>query len=71
LDGTELAEGILPYVTQLMKGLEGFVLLLSVIDPDEVELPERLRHVPAATLAPVKNPRKMPIPSRTKQVGLM
>jgi nucleotide-binding universal stress UspA family protein len=51
LDGTELAEGILPYVTELMKGLDGSIVLLSVIDPDAVESPERLRRVPAATHA--------------------
>lgn len=43
LDGSELAEGILPYVSQLMKGLDGSIVLLLVIDPDAVELPGRLR----------------------------
>ncbi len=51
LDGSELAEGILPYVSQLMKGVDGSITLLSVIDPDAVELPVRLRHIPAATHA--------------------
>ncbi len=51
LDGSELGEGILPYVSQLMKGVNGSVILLSVIDPDAVELPERLRHIPAETHA--------------------
>ena len=51
LDGSELAEGILPYVSQLMKGVDGSIILLTVIDPDAVELPERLRHIPAATHA--------------------
>lgn len=49
LDGSELAEGILLYVSQLMKGLDGSIVLLSVIDPDVVELPKRLRQVPSVT----------------------
>ena len=32
LDGTELAEGILPYVSQLSKGLNMPLVLLSVVD---------------------------------------
>lgn len=51
LYGSELAKSILPYVRQLMKGVDGCVILLSVIDPDAVELPERLRHIPAQTHA--------------------
>jgi nucleotide-binding universal stress UspA family protein len=47
LDGSELAEGILPYVSQLARGLEMSLVLLSVVDPDDVELPERLRVAPA------------------------
>lgn len=43
LDGSELAEGILPYVIYLAKGMNTPLLLLSVIDPDAVELPERMR----------------------------
>ena len=34
-----------------MKGVDGTVVLLSVIDPDAVDLPERLRHIPAASHA--------------------
>ncbi len=43
LDGSELAEGILPYVSQLAKGLGFPLVLLSVIDPNTIELPERFR----------------------------
>lgn len=43
LDGTELAEGILPYVSRLAKGLDIPMLLVSVIDPDAVEIPERMQ----------------------------
>ena len=42
LDGTGLAEGILPYVSQLSKGLGMELVLLAVVDPDAVEIPERL-----------------------------
>jgi nucleotide-binding universal stress UspA family protein len=48
LDGTEMAEGILPYVTQIAKGLDTPLVLLSVIDPDALELPESLERPPAA-----------------------
>ncbi len=41
LDGTELAEGILPYVTRLARGLQMPVVLLTVIDPDEVHISRR------------------------------
>lgn len=49
LDGTELAVGILPYVSHLAKGLNVPVTLLSVIDPDALELPEYMRRAPGAT----------------------
>lgn len=42
LDGTELAEGILPYITDVAAGLGTSVVLLSVIDPDAIDLPERI-----------------------------
>ncbi len=45
LDGTELAEGILPYVSQLSKGLGMELVLLAVVDPDAVEIPDRLAPV--------------------------
>ncbi len=41
LDGTELAEGILPYVSQLARGFDIPIVLLSVVDPDTVRMPER------------------------------
>ncbi len=40
LDGTESAEGILPYVSQLARGLNAPLVLLSVIDPEDVNLPK-------------------------------
>ena len=43
LDGTELAEGILPYVSQLAIGLDIPMVLISVIDPDSFEMPYGLR----------------------------
>lgn len=48
LDGSELAEGILPYITNLAAGLNTSVVLLSVIDPDAIELPDRIRGEPRA-----------------------
>ena len=49
LDGTDLAEGILPYVSRLAKGMDTPLVLLSVVDPDTIELPERMRNVPSDT----------------------
>lgn len=40
LDGSELAEGILPYVMQMARGLDLPVTLLSVVDPEDVEMPD-------------------------------
>ena len=34
LDGSEIAEGVIPYVTQLAAGLQAGVLLHTVVDPD-------------------------------------
>jgi nucleotide-binding universal stress UspA family protein len=48
LDSTELAEGILPYVSQIAKGMGARLILLSVIDPDALELPESMAARPAA-----------------------
>ena len=42
LDGSELAEGILPYVSQLASGLDGTLMLLLVADPHVLELAEGL-----------------------------
>ena len=42
LDGSELAEGILPYVSQLARGLDGTLMLLLVADPHVLELAEGL-----------------------------
>lgn len=41
LDGTELAEGILPFVSQLAKSPDVSIVLLSVIDPGDAEVPVR------------------------------
>lgn len=54
LDGTELAEGILPCISNLAASLETSVVLLSVIDPDAVELPERMGDVPHVGAARVE-----------------
>ena len=43
LDGTELAESILPYVSQLAIGLNAPLVLFTVIDPDAVEMPYNLQ----------------------------
>ena len=40
LDGTDLAEGVLPYVSQLASGLNAPLVLLLVIDPHSVDAPE-------------------------------
>ena len=37
LDGSELAEGILPYVAQLAKGLDIPLVLLTVMEPDSLD----------------------------------
>ena len=42
LDGSELAEGIPPYITNMAASLGTFVVLLSVINPDAIEFPGRL-----------------------------
>ena len=39
LDGSDLAEGVLPYVTQVARGYDAPVQLLSVIDPEDIDLP--------------------------------
>ena len=41
LDGSELAEGILPFICQFGRGLSAPLVLLSVIDPHAVESGER------------------------------
>lgn len=47
LDGSEMAEGILPFVSQLSRGLGMPLVLLSVIDPDAIELPDDLSRRPS------------------------
>lgn len=42
LDGTEMADSIVPYVSQIAGGLKSRVLLLSVVDPEELEFFTRL-----------------------------
>ena len=42
LDGTKLAGGILPYVSQLSRGLGMELVLLTVVDPATVAIPESL-----------------------------
>ena len=42
LDGSEVSEGILPYVSELAKGLDIPLTLLSVVDVDSIEVPKHL-----------------------------
>lgn len=49
LDFTDVSEGILPYVGQLARGLEMPLVLLSVIDPESVEMPDSIRNRPRST----------------------
>ena len=43
LDGSEVAEGILPYVSTLAKGLDISLMLLTVLHPDSIEGPVPVR----------------------------
>ena len=43
LDGSELAEGILPYVAQIASGVGARITLITVVDPDMLEIPAALR----------------------------
>ena len=43
LDGSELAEGILPYVAQIAGGVGARITLITVVDPDMLEIPAALR----------------------------
>lgn len=43
LDGSKLAEGILPFVSQLARGLSSSLVLLSVIDLEATDIPKRQR----------------------------
>ena len=43
LDGTDLAEGILPYVVRIARGAGARITLLTVVDPDMLEVPGTLR----------------------------
>ena len=43
LDGSELAEGILPYVAQIASGVGARITLLTVVDPEMLEIPNALR----------------------------
>ena len=45
LDGTDLAEGILPYVVGIARGAGARITLLTVVDPDMLEVPGTLRGV--------------------------
>lgn len=41
LDGSEVSEGILPYVSHMAEGLNIPVTLMTVLDKDEIDLPAR------------------------------
>ena len=43
LDGTDLAEGILPYVAQIAAGVGARITLITVVDPDMLEIPAAMR----------------------------
>ena len=43
LDGSELAEGILPYVAQIAAGVGARITLITAVDPDMFEIPAALR----------------------------
>ena len=43
LDGTDLAEGILPYVVRIARGVGARITLLTAVDPDMLEVPSTLR----------------------------
>jgi nucleotide-binding universal stress UspA family protein len=64
LDGSEEAEGILPFVTAIVKGTEATVTLLTVIDTDSVEV-ARPRAEAQSSMAPgslfVTSTRPQPI----------
>lgn len=40
LDGSEIAEGILPYAIQLARGLGMQAVVMSVVDPDDLDFPD-------------------------------
>ena len=42
LDGSDVARGILPYILYVAKGLDMPLVLLTVLDPDDADLPESL-----------------------------
>ena len=48
LDGSDLAEGMLPYVSQLARGLNAKVTLLSVVEPDAIQATGRAFGQPGA-----------------------
>ena len=39
LDGTDVAKGILPYVSQVAKKADTSLVLLTIVDPDDIEYP--------------------------------
>ena len=43
LDGSELSEGILPYVARIAGGVGARITLLTVVDPEMLEVPSTLR----------------------------
>ena len=42
LDGSEVAAGILAYVSQLAQGLKSHVVLMTAVDPQSLEIPRAL-----------------------------
>ena len=67
LDGSEVAQAILPYVSQLAKGLNIPIVLLSVINPDAVRVPARFRGPHAAVTSPLPGDLSSRVESRLKE----
>ena len=65
LDGSELAEGILPYVAQIASGVGARITLITVVDPDMLEIPAALRGESSGGRVPAGRARAGPhAPSR-------
>ena len=73
LDGSEVAEGILPFASALARGLDIPLALLTVVDPDNVEVPD-VRTTNALTMdvsvaTGMPGPRVVPATSSSETVG--
>ena len=68
LDGSEIAEGILPYVTQLAQQLHARVVLHTAVDPDSIYAPmeDAPRQEARTECSVADNP---PSPGNRRRVG--